>query len=446
MNLSELQTQLQRFELTPSRKLGQSFLVDENVSRWIAAQLHAGPEDTVIEVGPGFGALTEHLAGKVGRLILVEKDGRLAEFLEEKFGPRGAEVIHADATAFDVRPLFLEGGVKFIGNLPYSCGNEILRSFLDAPSPISEAIIMVQKEVGDRFVAEPRSKNYGVLSLMLQQRWRATMLKTIGPAPFHPRPAVDSTILRFDRRPVEELPLHSPEVYAATVKQGFAQRRKQLHNNLPVDRERAVEMFESMGLKDSVRAEELPLEQWLTLSNLIDPHPCSNLPPSASELLDVVNEKDEVIEQLPRGEIHERKLLHRAVHVFLQNKKGEIYLQLRSHLKDTHAGKWDSSASGHVDPGESYLACAEREMWEEVWVRPKSEIRKVARLEASPATDQEFIEVFLAEPKGKIRVHGKEVDSGRYFSLEQIDQWVNDRPGDFATGFVTCYRAWRARA
>ena len=85
-------------------------------------------------------------------------------------------------------------------------------------------------------------------------------------------------------------------------------------------------------------------------------------------------------------------------------------------------------------------------MWEEVWVRPKGEIRKVARLEASPATDQEFIEVFLAEPKGKIRVHHKEVDSGRYFSLEQIDQWVNDRPGDFATGFVTCYRAWRARA
>jgi len=443
VNLSELQTQLQHFDLTPSRKLGQSFLVDENVSRWIAIQLHAGPDDTVIEVGPGFGALTEHLAGKVGRLILVEKDGRLAEYLEEKFGPLGAEVIHADATSFDIRPLFLEGGVKFIGNLPYSCGNEILRRFLDAPSPISEAIIMVQKEVGDRFVAEPRSKNYGVLSLMLQERWRPTTLKTIGPTLFHPRPAVDSTILRFDRRPVDELPLHSPEVFANTVKQGFSQRRKQLHNNLPVERERAVAMFESLGLKASVRAEELSLLQWTGLSNLIDPHPCSNLPPAATESLDVVNEGDEVIEQLPRKEIHERKLLHRAVHVFLQNKKGEIYLQLRSHLKDTHAGKWDSSASGHVDPGESYLACAERELWEEVWVEPKGEIQKVARISASEATDLEFIEVFLATPRGKIRVHGKEVDSGRYFSPEFIDEWIEKRPQDFATGFITCFRAWR---
>ena len=445
VNLSELQTLLQRFDLTPSRKLGQSFLVDENISGWVAAQLQAGPEDTVIEVGPGFGALTEHLAGKVGRLVLIERDGRLAEFLRERYGPMGAEVVHADATQYDVRPLFLEGGVKLIGNLPYSAGNEILRCFLDAPSPVTDAVVMVQKEVGDRFVAEPRSKNYGVLSLMLRERWNATTLKTIGPVPFHPRPAVDSTILRFDRRPVTELPLHSPEVFANTVKRGFSQRRKQLHNNLPVDRERAVEIFELMGLKASVRAEELCLEQWVTASNLVDPHPCADLPPSATELLDVVNEKDEVIEQLPRGEIHERKLLHRAVHVFLQNKKGEIYLQLRSHLKDTHAGKWDSSASGHVDPSESYLACAEREMWEEVWVRPKGEIRKLVRIEASPATDEEFIEVFLAEPEGKIRVHHKEVDSGRYFSLEQIDQWVSKRPEEFATGFITCYRTWRER-
>ena len=76
--------------------------------------------------------------------------------------------------------------------------------------------------------------------------------------------------------------------------------------------------------------------------------------------------------------------------------------------------------------------------------RPKSETRKVARLEASPGTDQEFIEIFLAEPKGKIRVHGKEVDSGRFYAPEFIDQWIDERPQDFATGFVTCFRAWRA--
>ena len=443
MTLSELQSLLARFDLTPSRKLGQSFLVDENISQWIAGQLRVERDDCVVEVGPGFGALTEHIAGKCRRLILVEKDGRLAEFLSEKYGPLGAEVVHADATEFDVRPLFLEGQVKLIGNLPYSCGNEILRRFLDAPSPVKEAVIMVQKEVADRFTAQPRTKDYGVLSLMLQERWKPTHLRTIGSGPFHPRPAVDSSIVRFDKRPLTDLPLHSPEVFATTVKQGFSQRRKQLPNNLAIEKDRVVEILESMGLKSSARAEELALPEWVELSNRVAPHPCSDLPPSATESLDVVDENDEVIEQLPRGEIHERKLLHRAVHVFLQNKQGEIYLQLRSHRKDTHPEKWDSSASGHVDPGESYLECAEREMWEEVWVEPKGGITRVARLEASDATDQEFIEVFVATPRGKIRVHGKEVDSGRFFSVDQIERWIEERPEDFATGFRTCFRAWR---
>jgi len=443
VHLSELQKQLSRLDLTPSRKLGQSFLVDENVSRWIASQLQAGPDDTVVEVGPGFGALTEHLVGKVGRLILVEKDGRLAEFLADKFGD-DVEVVHGDATEYDVRPYFAEGGIKFIGNLPYSSGNEILRCFLDAPSPVTNAVVMVQKEVAERFVARPRTKSYGVIGLMLQERWRPTMLKTVGPAIFHPRPAVDSSIVRFDPRPVDDLPLHSGEGFSSVVKQGFSRRRKQLHNNLPFEAEEWEEICEKLELKPSVRAEELTLEQWVSLSELLDPHPCAALPPPATESLDVVNENDEMIDTRPRGEIHEKGLLHRAVHIFLLNRTGnEIYLQKRSHLKDTHAGKWDSSASGHVDPGESYYDCALREMWEEVWVKPKDEVKRVARIEASADTDQEFIEVFVAEAKGSIRVHGKEVDCGRFFPVEVVERWVEDRPQDFATGFRTCFRAWR---
>ncbi|MDH4408253.1 MAG: 16S rRNA (adenine(1518)-N(6)/adenine(1519)-N(6))-dimethyltransferase RsmA, partial [Verrucomicrobiales bacterium] len=368
MNLSELQGLLKRYELTPSRKLGQSFLVDTSVSQWIASQLEVGPDDCVIEVGPGFGALTEHLVGKCRRLILVEADGRLAKFLNEKYGPLGVEVVHADATEYDVRPLFLEGSVKFIGNLPYSVGNTILERFLDAPSPVNEAIIMVQKEVADRFVAEPRSKDYGVLTLMLQERWRIAKLRTVGPELFHPRPAVDSTIVRFVPRPPGELAPHSPEIYREVVKRGFSQRRKQLHNNLQLEKEKAGDVFGAMGLLPSARAEELSLEQWVDLSNRLDPHPCSLLPPAATESLDVVDENDVVINPLPRREIHAGKHLHRAVHVFVRNKLGEIYLQFRSHLKDTHGLKWDSSASGHVDPGESYHDCAVREMWEEIWV------------------------------------------------------------------------------
>ena len=444
LNLSELQGLLKRYELTPSRKLGQSFLVDTSVSQWIASQLEVGPDDCVIEVGPGFGALTEHLVGKCRRLILVEADGRLAKFLNEKYGPLGVEVVHADATEYDVRPLFLEGSVKFIGNLPYSVGNTILERFLDAPSPVNEAIIMVQKEVADRFVAEPRSKDYGVLTLMLQERWRIAKHRTVGPELFHPRPAVDSTIVRFVPRPPGELAPHSPEIYREVVKRGFSQRRKQLHNNLQLEKEKAGDVFGAMGLLPSARAEELSLEQWVDLSNLLDPHPCSLLPPAATESLDVVDENDVVINTLPRREIHAGKHLHRAVHVFVRNKLGEIYLQFRSHLKDTHGLKWDSSASGHVDPGESYHDCAVREMWEEIWVEPKGELVRIARMDASEATDLEFIEVFLGEAKGRLRIHGKEVDSGRWFSPEFIEEWIGKRPQDFATGFITCFKAWRA--
>lgn len=444
MNLSELQGLLKRFDLTPSRKLGQSFLVDENLSAWIAAQLRVGPDDCVVEVGPGFGALTKHLVGKCRRLILVEADGRLAQYLSETYGPAGVEVVHGDATEYDVRPLFLEGPVKFIGNLPYSVGNTIIERFLDAPSPVSEAVIMVQKEVADRFVAEPRSKDYGVLTLMLQERWRIKTLRTVGPGLFHPRPAVDSSIVRFDPRPPGELAPHSPEVYREVVKRGFSQRRKQLHNNLQLEKDRWEEVFGAMGLKPSARAEELSLAQWIDLSNRLDPHPCSLLPPAATESLDAVDANDVVIDTLPRREIHAGKHLHRAVHVFVRNKLGEIYLQFRSHLKDTHGLKWDSSASGHVDPGESYHDCAVREMWEEIWVEPKGELVRIARIAASEATDLEFIEVFLAEAKGRIRIHGKEVDSGRWFSPEFIEEWIERRPQDFATGFITCFKAWRA--
>jgi 16S rRNA (adenine1518-N6/adenine1519-N6)-dimethyltransferase len=443
VNLSELQSLLKRFDLTPSRKLGQSFLVDTGASQWIASQLRVGPDDCVIEVGPGFGALTEHLAGKCRRLILVEADGRLARYLAEKYGPLGVEVVHADATEYDVRPLFLEGSVKFIGNLPYSVGNTILERFLDAPSPVSEAVIMVQKEVADRFVAGPRSKDYGVLTLMLQERWFIKPLRTVGPELFHPPPAVDSTIVRFDPRPPGELPPHSPEVYEEVVKRGFSQRRKQLHNNLQLDKEQAAAIFGAMGLPVTARAEELSLEQWVDLSNRLDPHPCSVLPPAATESLDAVDENDSVIDTLPRRQIHAGKHLHRAVHVFVRNKAGEIYLQFRSHLKDTHGLKWDSSASGHVDPGESYHDCAVREMWEEIWVEPKGELVRIARIDASEATDLEFIEVFLAEAKGRIRIHGKEVDSGRWFAPEFIGEWIEKRPQDFATGFITCFREWR---
>ncbi|MCB1232785.1 MAG: ribosomal RNA small subunit methyltransferase A, partial [Verrucomicrobiae bacterium] len=128
MRLTDLQQLFAEHGIRPNKKLGQCFLIDDNIARWIVEQAEITPEDVVVEVGPGAGALTRHLAGKCRRLVLVEKDAKLAALLKERFvDDDSVEVIHGDAVAYDVRPLFIEGPVKLIGNLPYSVGNEVLR-------------------------------------------------------------------------------------------------------------------------------------------------------------------------------------------------------------------------------------------------------------------------------------------------------------------------------
>ena len=442
MKIPELQKLLKTLDVKPSRKLGQNFLMDDSVSQWIVEQLDIRPSDTIVEIGPGLGALTKHMVGRPRKLILIERDKKFADYLREHYAGHGwkLEVINADAAKFDVRPLFKEGKVKLIGNLPYSAATPILENFMDPPSPIDMAVVMIQKEVAERICAEPRTKQYGVLSTIIQRRWNPLLLKTVGPALFYPRPEVDSTIIKLEQRDKNAWPQHSPETFREVVKKGFAQRRKQLHNNLSVTGEKWEEIAEKLHLETSARAEELTVRQWVSLANQFDKHPAKDLGPSNDELLDVVDEHDLFLERVRRSDIHKRKLLHRAVHVFLFNKDGEIYLQKRSHHKDTHGEKWDSSASGHLDSGEKYADAAVRELKEELFVRPRKPLERIAKLKAGPETDNEFIELYRCDFSGKIRTHSSEIDCGGFFPLEDLADWVDDRPGDFATGFVTCFR------
>lgn len=448
MTRSELKELLRERGIHPNRKLGQCFLVDENVSRWIVDRVEPESSDCVVEVGPGAGALTRHLAGKARRLILVEKDAKLAAYQAETFAddPRPVEVVHGDAVDYDVRPLFPEGPVKLIGNLPYSVGNEILRRFLSPPTPVTRAVVMVQREVARRVCAREGAKDFGILSLMIQERWCPTLVKTVGPQLFHPRPEVDSSILVLEPRPADELMPHSPQVFESVVRRGFSQRRKQLRKNLAVESERWEPIAAELGLSPSVRAEEVSLAGWVALSNLLEPHPAGRHAQRGDERFDVVDQNDEVVGESTRAEVHARGLRHRAVHVLVFNPAGEVYLQKRSLLKDTHGGKWDSSSSGHLDAGESYLDAANRELEEELLIRPREPISKLGKVAAGPATDEEFVEIYRAESAGKaIKVHGNEIDCGGFFSLGMIDAWIEARPEDFATGFLTIYREVRGQ-
>ncbi|MCB1064101.1 MAG: ribosomal RNA small subunit methyltransferase A [Verrucomicrobiae bacterium] len=446
MRLTDLQKLFEERDIHPNKRLGQCFLVDDNVARWIVDQAGITEDDTVVEVGPGAGSLTQHLIGRVRRLVLVEKDNKLAELLTERYADLApaVTVIHGDAMDYDVRQHFPEGPVKLIGNLPYSVGNEIIRTFLNPPSPVELAVVMVQREVALRICSDAGGKNYGILSLMMQERWKPELLKTVGPQLFFPRPAVDSSIIRLTPRASGELPPHCPQVFESLVRRGFSQRRKQLRKNLGVEPELWNPAIEAIGASVDTRAQELNLKQWVNLSNLLEPHPAGKHAQRGDEVFDVVDENDVVTGQSTRAEVHAQGLLHRAVHVLVFNPKGEVYLQKRSMLKDTHAGKWDSSSSGHLDAGEDYAAAAIRELNEELLVAPAKPLERLGKVAAGPGTDNEFVEIYRAESRGKgFRIHGNEIDCGGFFPLPLVDEWIATRPEDFATGFKTTFAAVR---
>ena len=163
----------------------------------------------------------------------------------------------------------------------------------------------------------------------------------------------------------------------------------------------------------------------------------------AEEIFDVVNAEDEVIGQKTRSEVHRLGLQHRAVHVLVFNARGQIFLQKRSMKKDRQPRLWDSSTSGHLDTGEDYDACAVREVREEIGLRLSAAPRRLLKLAASPATDQEHVWIYRCEAEGPFELHPEEIERGEWFDAKELDRWMAERPGEFASAFVEIWRRVR---
>lgn len=166
----------------------------------------------------------------------------------------------------------------------------------------------------------------------------------------------------------------------------------------------------------------------------------------AEEIFDVVDDRDEVIDQVPRSEVHRRGLKHRAIHLLVFNEAGELFLQKRSMLKDNFPGVWDSSVSGHLDTGETYDACSIREAGEEIGLELVGVPERLFKIDARDETGQEFVWVYRCLAEGPFVLHPEEIDAGDWFSLEKVSGWLAENPEEFAPAFVYIWELYSRKA
>ena len=258
--------------LTPIKRLGQNFLQDPNTIRRIVDALDAGAEDAVVEIGPGAGALTGLLAERYSRFAAIEIDDRAADLLEEELPD--VRVIRQDILKSDWSELAGEFGtdrLHIIGNLPYYITSQILFSLLDAAPLIEEAVIMMQYEVAERLVAVPRTKSYGILSVVVQLASEVEILFPVSRNVFFPKPDVRSAMVKL--RFPEQISSAStdPAFLRTLVRTAFNQRRKTLRNSLSrILTDDMPLLPEELSGK---RAEELSPSEFVELADYLLAHP-----------------------------------------------------------------------------------------------------------------------------------------------------------------------------
>lgn len=443
MKLSQISSTLREIQVSPVKTLGQNFLHDQNLARWIVDQADLHPDDYVVEVGPGLGALTELILEKGARVLAIEKDTRLANFLRERLGGPKLEVLNSDALDFDVLTLLAQPRVKLLGNLPYKISSQLLMKFLEYPNPIYLWLFMLQKEMARRLSAGPCTKDYGAMTLLVQLHYRVEFLRTVPATVFLPEPGVDSAVIRITKRDPSELPARDNELFSKLVRSGFSHRRKQLQKLLRPHLPQWEHAAATLRFDPKARAEELSLLQWIGLTNLASSQDPSPVPALQQERFPVVDESDRIIRYAYRAEVHGNNLRHRAVHILIFDQIGRVYLQKRSRDKDRYPLRWDSSTGGHVSAGEGYEEAAGRELQEEIGITVPLE--PIAKLPATPETDNEFIWLYRGELRGEPHPNPIEIEAGAFFDPAIVDGWIAARTDDFTPAFLECWKKYREK-
>lgn len=295
---------LRQYELKPKQSLAQNFLVDESYLARIAAAATLASTDVVLEIGPGPGTLTSHLAAQAGQVVAVELDDRLIAPLQTEFADHtNVTIVHGDILTLDpgalvqqvldpadtaqaVDATFADNvpdyevpdykvpDYKVVANLPYYITSAVIRHLLEAAMPPSTIVVLIQKEVAERICATPG--DLSILAVSVQYYAQPTLVHHVPAKAFYPRPKVDSAVLRLERLPTPAVSAVEPQFFFQVVKAGFSQKRKQLGNTLSgglhLAKEDARSALEAAGIDPRRRAETLSLPEWGTLCQHLEPY------------------------------------------------------------------------------------------------------------------------------------------------------------------------------
>jgi 16S rRNA (adenine1518-N6/adenine1519-N6)-dimethyltransferase len=272
---------LQNHGLAPHKKLGQNFLVHRHTAERIVELAAPDPDDVIVEVGVGLGALTNVIASRVRKVIGIEADSGLVRWHEkEQDLAANVTLLHRDILKVDPTELagMAGGSLKIIANLPYSISTPFLFRLIDNRHLTDWAVVMLQKEVAQRLLAKPGTKEYGVPTVLLAGCARIEPLMQVKPGEFHPRPKVDSMVVRIVFQPPdhgESLPSFSWPMLKKIVSGCFSRRRKTLLNGLTasgldLDRQTLTSIIEMAGLEPTVRAEQLTFARFAMLANQVE--------------------------------------------------------------------------------------------------------------------------------------------------------------------------------
>ena len=267
-----------RHDFKNTKSLGQNFLIDKGIIDKIVDGADIGPDDLVIEIGPGLGVITYEAAQKAKKVLAVEIDKNLIPILNETLGDcPNVEVINQDILKTDVNQLIEEAKkdgireVKVIGNLPYYITTPIIMKLLEDGVDVESLTFMMQKEVADRIQSAPGKKTYGAVSVAVQYYCEAEILSKVPRDVFIPQPNVDSAVLKLTVRKEKPVEVNDRDLFLACIKAGFGQRRKTLLNSLMgvdgMTKEKVREALEAAGIDPARRAETLNLNEFATLAN-----------------------------------------------------------------------------------------------------------------------------------------------------------------------------------